>query len=367
MSPCFQRPWFCTAALGAPAATILRAMPIRPLWPVNPSPRPAARAAARTRLARASPVSPKTGLVSVGSCFLISVKARAVARGHCNRCRLDLVLALADRDPAGAVGPELHIAPGEGGRLRAAEASVGQDSDDGQVHGGALAGSFGRFHLPASAASWDPEDLANPCQGLVGEGVRLGGRRRPVAPSLDGLGHRWVAGRVIRFLDPCSGVEVGYGRPGLVDAGHGHTLRCQVPRGRGLSPPVPPATSGGYGPWSIVRTGARRRRRPGGCYRPWRPAVPWRRPRPRSCREERVRGPPGSAVRGRGWWSTGASDKLVITLYYHGNASEKARRVSPPVLTLPVAVGFCLLFACALHRVGMVFPGMTDLVVRRLE
>ena len=45
--PClrgFQRPWFWTAAFGAPAATIRRAMPIRPLWPLNPSPRPAALA-----------------------------------------------------------------------------------------------------------------------------------------------------------------------------------------------------------------------------------------------------------------------------------------------------------------------------------
>ena len=64
MSPCFQRPWRCTAALGAPAATILRDMPIRP---VNPSPRPAARAAARTRLASASPVSPNTPVVPLGS------------------------------------------------------------------------------------------------------------------------------------------------------------------------------------------------------------------------------------------------------------------------------------------------------------
>ena len=67
MSPCFQRPWRCTAALGAPAATNLRAIPMRPLWPLNRSPSPAARAAARTRLASASPVSPNTPVVPLGS------------------------------------------------------------------------------------------------------------------------------------------------------------------------------------------------------------------------------------------------------------------------------------------------------------
>ena len=32
----FHLPWFWTAAFGAPAATILRAMPIRPLCPEKP-------------------------------------------------------------------------------------------------------------------------------------------------------------------------------------------------------------------------------------------------------------------------------------------------------------------------------------------
>ena len=75
MSPCFHRPWRCTAALGAPAATILRVIPIRPLCPVNPSPKPAAFAAARTRLAEASLVNSNTGAVSsmsLGWIFLTS-------------------------------------------------------------------------------------------------------------------------------------------------------------------------------------------------------------------------------------------------------------------------------------------------------
>ena len=54
MSPCFHRPWCGTAAVGAPAATIRRAMPMRPLCPEKSSPRPAARATARIRLASVS-------------------------------------------------------------------------------------------------------------------------------------------------------------------------------------------------------------------------------------------------------------------------------------------------------------------------
>ena len=60
MSQWCHRPWCWTAAMSAPAATTRRAMPMRPLCPEKPSPRPAALAAARTRLARASPVSPNT-------------------------------------------------------------------------------------------------------------------------------------------------------------------------------------------------------------------------------------------------------------------------------------------------------------------
>ena len=47
------------------------------------------------------------------------------------------------------------------------------------------------------------------------------------------LGHRRVAGRVVRFLDACGGVEVGYCGPGLVDAGNGHPLCRQVPEVEG--------------------------------------------------------------------------------------------------------------------------------------
>ena len=71
MSPCFQRPWFWTAAFGAPAATILRAMPIRPLCPEKSSPRPAALATARIQLA----------------------------------------FALLDRDASCSIRPEFHVVP----------------------------------------------------------------------------------------------------------------------------------------------------------------------------------------------------------------------------------------------------------------
>ena len=153
MSPCFQRPWRCTAALGAPAATILRDMPIRP---VNPSPRPAARAAARTRLASASPVSPNTpvvplgsywsdlrqgpgcdagnqqaaartrlasaspvspntGVVPVGSTGLISVRARAVALVAAPRTRLASASPVSPNTPVvplGSYWSDLRQGPG---------------------------------------------------------------------------------------------------------------------------------------------------------------------------------------------------------------------------------------------------------------
>ena len=128
ISPCFHRPWRCTAALGAPAVTIRRAIPMRPLCPLNPSPRPAAWAAARTRLARVSPVSPTQGAGG--------------GLGHCHGLRLRLVLALPDGEAASAVGSQLHVAPGQGGGLGAPEPAVGQDPDDGQVQGGAARGGL---------------------------------------------------------------------------------------------------------------------------------------------------------------------------------------------------------------------------------
>ena len=62
------RPWCWTVAVGATRATIRRAMPMRPLCPEKSSPRPAALAAARTRLASVCEVRPKTdGLGSTSS------------------------------------------------------------------------------------------------------------------------------------------------------------------------------------------------------------------------------------------------------------------------------------------------------------
>ena len=78
MSPCFHRPWCWTAAVGAPAATIRRAIPMRPLWPLKPSPRPAALAAARTRLASVSPVRPNTGMAGSTPSGWVSRMVRAV-------------------------------------------------------------------------------------------------------------------------------------------------------------------------------------------------------------------------------------------------------------------------------------------------
>ena len=62
----------------SPAATIRRAIPMRPLWPEKSSPRPAARAAARIRLASVSPVRPKTGVAGSAPADWIPRRARAV-------------------------------------------------------------------------------------------------------------------------------------------------------------------------------------------------------------------------------------------------------------------------------------------------
>ena len=50
MSPWFHRLSRCTAALGALDVTFRSAIPMRPLCPLNQSPRPAGRAVARTRV-----------------------------------------------------------------------------------------------------------------------------------------------------------------------------------------------------------------------------------------------------------------------------------------------------------------------------
>ncbi len=78
MLPFFDRPWRHTAALGAPAAIIRLAIPTWPLCPVNPSPSPAALAAALIRLARVSPISPNTRTVGATPSGRIYRRARAV-------------------------------------------------------------------------------------------------------------------------------------------------------------------------------------------------------------------------------------------------------------------------------------------------
>ena len=77
MPPCFHRPWRCTAALGTPAATIHRVLPMRPLCPLT---RRLGQhwAGARTRLTIASQVRLNTGAVGLKSSGRISRGARAV-------------------------------------------------------------------------------------------------------------------------------------------------------------------------------------------------------------------------------------------------------------------------------------------------
>ena len=78
MSPCFHRPFCCTAAVDAPAATIRLSIPVRPLWPEKSPPRPAAQAPARILLASVSPVMPNTGWEGSGLCCWSASRARAV-------------------------------------------------------------------------------------------------------------------------------------------------------------------------------------------------------------------------------------------------------------------------------------------------
>ena len=196
MSPCFHRPWFCTAALGAPAATILEAMLIRPLRPVNPSPRPAARAAAPTPFARASLVIWNTVVVPVGSNRFDLRQGPGCGAGDCDRLGVRLVLAFSDSDLAGAVGPEFHVALGEGGHLGPAEASVGQDSDDGQDHGPAPTGPAGL--LPGGNRP-----------GLVGK-LRLMYLIREDCRSFSSLGSPFPAKSVIGNLGLASASQYLY-------------------------------------------------------------------------------------------------------------------------------------------------------------
>ena len=60
--PCFQRPWRSISWVGAPFWAMRRAMPTRPLWPLNnsQSANPAALAIALTRRAICHSDSPKT-------------------------------------------------------------------------------------------------------------------------------------------------------------------------------------------------------------------------------------------------------------------------------------------------------------------
>ena len=132
MSPCFHRLWRCTAALGALDATIRSAITMRPLCPLNQSPRPTGCAVARTWVGKglAGETEHRSLGISAGEPNFSRVLGGG--RGHCHRCRFHLVLS-----PVPSAGPcRLPIAPpppGEAGGIGASESAVGLDSDDGQV------------------------------------------------------------------------------------------------------------------------------------------------------------------------------------------------------------------------------------------
>ena len=169
MSPCFHRPWCWTAAVGAPAATIRRAMPMWPLCPEKSSPRPAARAAARIRLASVAPVRPKTGAAGSAPADWIPRRARAVG-------------------------------------FRSPQTAIGHHSDDCQVNAGPGLGDGRRFHVPlrprrgsspcstSARSAWSPPGRSSsPRPSPVPS--RPVGRMRPERPtravaSVRGLGRR---------------------------------------------------------------------------------------------------------------------------------------------------------------------------------
>ena len=93
MSPCFHRLGRCTAALGALDATIRSGIPMRPLCPLNQTPRPAGRAVARTRVGKglADETEHRSLGINAGEPNLSQVPDGG--RGHCHRCRFHLVLS----------------------------------------------------------------------------------------------------------------------------------------------------------------------------------------------------------------------------------------------------------------------------------
>ena len=89
-------------------------------------------------------------------------------------------------------------------------------------------------------------------------------------------------------------------------------------RGRGPRPAGKRAVRGGHRPRPTSGTAAKRKFRPGGCSRPWRPVV--LRQRPRSHRGRALADPECSGAAGRRGdrWSRRPPVKLVIIRYYHG-------------------------------------------------
>ena len=88
------------------------------------------------------------------------------------------------------------------------------------------------------------------------------------------------------------------------------------------------AAPGGHRRWPILGSAARRSRRPGGCYRPWRPGGRRQRPRPPRGRDPTVPGTRGSQRRGQ-IDDYLASVKLAISSSYHEFYSSLMGRVLP--------------------------------------
>ena len=111
-----QRPCLMIAESGAPARAIRRANPTRPLWPEDPSPSPAACAAALTmpvdRLGR----HPEDGRTRIAAALPDLVQGGHGPAGDEHRLALAGLIgfALLDERTAAAVGIALDVGPDEG-------------------------------------------------------------------------------------------------------------------------------------------------------------------------------------------------------------------------------------------------------------